>query len=77
MNTSILDQIQLDPKVRASINYAKARCAIEEHMPNRAAKRTAKLAVVEFLNGSVQHADPKAHIMCNCVVFPDNSKAKF
>ena len=31
---SVLDSIKLDPKYRASINYAKARTAIEEHLPS-------------------------------------------
>lgn len=69
MNT--LDSVVLDKKVKASVNYAKARCAIERDrvdFPNRASMRRAKLTVVDFLGG--KKAD-------NTVVFADGSKATF
>jgi hypothetical protein len=67
----LLESVVLDKKVRSSINYAKARCAIESDrldFPNRASMRRAKLTVVEFLGGTKKD---------NSVVFSDGSKALF
>lgn len=78
----VLNSIQLDSKARASINYAKARCAIESALPCRKAKRAAKLAVVEHLNGTLIHPpkstskDPSKSLP-NYVLFADNTKARF
>jgi hypothetical protein len=79
-SASVLDSIILDPKQRGSINYAKARIAIEESIPNRRDKRLAKLAVVEHLGGVLMH--PKAVFPMktpppNFVQFGDSSKARF
>lgn len=74
-----LDSIILDPKARASINYAKARCAIESNLPNRAEKRLAKLTVIEHLGGTVIHPQQQPHSkpLPNYVLFADNTKARF
>lgn len=80
MNTAILDTIQLDPKARASINYAKAREAIQVAFPNRAEKRRAKLIVVEALHGTLIHpkaSHPSRTPPPNYVQFDDHSKARF
>lgn len=69
-----LNTVQLDTKAHASINYARARCAIEAAFTKRAERRAAKMAVVEAFNGSVVH--PENHAP-NYVLFPDQTKAKF
>lgn len=80
MNLTLLDSVVIDAKLRPSINYAKARAAIESVAKNRAEKRTAKLAVVEFLHGTLHTGkalNRTGEHAPNYVVFPDNSKAKF
>ncbi len=75
-----LDSIQIDPKAHASINYAKARCAIEEVFPVRAEKRLAKMTIIEHLHGQVMHPPKQTHQkspLPNYVQFPDNTKARF
>lgn len=79
MSHNLLDSVVLDNHLRGSINYAKARSAIELTAKNRAEKRSAKLVVIEFLQGKL-HAGKeltKTTHAPNYVVFPDNSKAKF
>lgn len=56
----ILDTINLDDKTRPSVNYAKAREAIEQAMSNRKQRRICKSAVIELLGGSVITVDPVA-----------------
>lgn len=78
--TDVLNSIILDPKARASINYAKARIAIEAAYHNRSARRSAKLAVVEHLGGQLVHPKaipPKRTPLPNFVLFSDSSKARF
>lgn len=75
-----LDSIVLDPKARSSINYAKARMAIEAAYPKRAERRAAKLAVVQHLGGTIVHPKaipPQKTPLPNFVQFDDSSKARF
>lgn len=76
----VLNDIQLDHKARASITYAKARCAIEAAFHNRKQRREAKLAVIEYLGGTLVH--PTVPLgnktpLPNFVLFDDSSKARF
>lgn len=63
-----LNNIEINAKDSGAVNYVRARYAIHESMPNRRAKRDAKLVVVDFLKGTVDQ---------HMVVFPDGTKAKF
>ena len=78
---SALNAVVFDPKAHASVNYAKARLAIEPVAKNRAEKRRAKMIVVEHFGGKVVHADPdpkKPRLKASIFVeFPDNSRAIF
>lgn len=79
MSHNLLDHVILDEHAKPSINYAKARSAIEETAKNRSEKRAAKLVVIEFLHGTLNKGKTLfdgTHAP-NYVVFPDNSKAKF
>ena len=74
-----LDQLIIDPKLPANINYLKARYAIEEAFHCRRDIRTAKLAVIEHLKGTIKHPSP-AQVLRGAtkkVVFADNTRAKF
>lgn len=78
--TNVWDEVsKFDPKARASINYAKARCAIEAAFPHRGERRRAKLVVIEHLHGTLIHPseDGAKHPMPNFVLFADQSKARF
>lgn len=78
--SDVLNSIFFNPKARASINYAKARIAIEAAIPQRAKKRAAKLAVVEHLGGQLMHpkaVPPQKTPLPNFVLFADSSKARF
>lgn len=79
MNTAILDNIQIDPKARASINYAKARCAIEANLKCRKDKRAAKMVLVEHLGGTIIHPEQKSGLkpLPNYVLFADKTQARF
>jgi hypothetical protein len=58
MNNAVLkalEEVQVDPKSPANINYAKARYAIEAAAKSRKEKREAKVAVVSLLNGEIVH----------------------
>lgn len=68
MNLSILDDVQLDSKARASVNYAKARIYIDANAQCRSEKRKLKNLVIEHFGGQVREGE---------VSFPDNSKARF
>jgi hypothetical protein len=75
----ILDDVKLDPKSPANINYVKARCAIEDAMKNRTARRSAKMVVIAHLKGEIHHPNP-AEVKRGAtkqVVFADNTKARF
>lgn len=77
---AVLDSITLNAKGKHSIEYAKARCAIESALKCRKDKRAAKMAVVEFLKGEVVHPELQPHQrtpLPNYVLFADNSKARF
>ena len=50
----ILNTIELDPKVKASVNYAKARIALESVGGSRRELRLAKKIVIDFLGGEVR-----------------------
>lgn len=67
-NQNILDEVILDPKARASVNYAKSRIAIDSAAVSRAERRRLRNIVIEAFHGSVSNGE---------VVFPDNSKARF
>ena len=82
----LFDKVILDPKVRGSINYAKARAAIEQQTEfNRNEIRTAKQLVIEHLGGKVEHHQDKQpgvdgfgnSIVRKSVHFPDGSKARY
>lgn len=78
--SDLLDKITFDPKARASINYVKARIAIEAAYPNRKIRRSAKLVVIEHLNGQLVHpkvTPPQKTPLPNFVLFEDSSKARF
>lgn len=78
--SNVLDEIKLDPKDRSSINYAKARCAIERTLKNRAEKRLAKSAVIEHLGGKLIHPSLEPHQtkpLPNYVLFADQTKARY
>lgn len=62
-----LDNVVLNAS-KASVNYAKARFAIEQEFPFRKDKRLAKLTVIEHLNG---------HKIADKVEFDDGSSAKY
>lgn len=75
-----LDDVVLDPKSPANINYVKARCVIEDTMNNRADRRTAKMVVIAHLKGEVQPVKVPATSgapVPKQVVFADGSKARF
>jgi hypothetical protein len=74
-----LNELMLDSKLPANINYVKARCAIEEAFNCRRDLRAAKLAVIEHLNGTIKHPTQAqlARGATKQVLFPDNTKAKF
>lgn len=65
---SILDKVTLDPKARASVNYAKSRIAIDSTASSRAERRHLRNIVIQAFDGKVTNGE---------VVFPDNSKARF
>lgn len=74
-----LNDVQLDPKSPANINYVKARCAIEEAVTGRTDIRKAKMVVIEHLGGTLHHPTP-AQLQrggTKQVVFGDNTKARF
>lgn len=68
MNLSILDSIQINPKARKSVEYAKARTAIDDNSTCRKERRQLKVLVAEHLGGKIAEGE---------VVFPDDSKARF
>lgn len=74
-----LDDVVIDPKARANINYVKCRMAIDETMKSRKARRDAKMAVIEALKGTIKHPTEKAAARgaTKMVEFPDSSRAAF
>lgn len=80
----VLNQVVFNPKARASVNYAMARCAIERAFDghnaatNRKNRRAAKMVVVNHFNGKLVHETEQVVVKPRTrVVFPDNSKAIF
>jgi len=74
----MIDTLELNPNDRKSITYAKAKAAIEQEFKCRAEKRQAKLAVIDFLGGTLKHGKTRGSIkLPNYVVFDDKTKAKF
>ncbi|UCR75340.1 hypothetical protein vBAfQDWS535_50 [Alcaligenes phage vB_Af_QDWS535] len=79
------EQIELDPSVRASINYAKARETINTELKTRRERRAAKMVVIQYLEGelvSTDSAKPQYDDFGNLlkrvsVHFKDGSKAVF
>ncbi len=72
---SLLDQVNINPHNfgHLSVEYAKARAAIEQELPNRKQKRQAKMQVIALLGGKIVHPDnPKLHAF---VLFLDQTKA--
>lgn len=81
MNFSALADITFDPKAKRSINYAKARAAIEQEAKNRHEQRQSKQVVIEHLGGKLEEAwhertasGIKKHFR---VKFPDGSIARY
>lgn len=74
-----LDEVVFNPKDGAAINYVKARMAIEETMPCRAAKRSAKMVVIDHLGGTIKHPTEQElrHGATKLVIFHDNTRARF
>lgn len=78
------EQIELDPTVRASVNYAKARETINAELKTRRERRAAKMVVIEHLKGELVStpSDDKFDDFGNALArvsvhFPDGSKAVF
>lgn len=74
-----MNDVLLDPTQPANINYVKARHAIEESMKCRKDIRAAKLAVIEHLQGTLNHptAAQLARGATKQVVFGDSTRARF
>ena len=69
----MFDSIVIDTKApRASVEYAKARAAIDAEAKSRMQRRDARMAVVSVLHGMLENKNGKT-----IVVFPDSSEAKF
>lgn len=51
MNYEVLNNVTLNPKIKSSVNYAKARAAIEEAGMNRRDTRACKAVVIAHLQG--------------------------
>lgn len=81
----VLNSVNLDAKVRASVNYAHAREAINSSIGSRKERRRLKMAVIEHLQGKVvsvkgngRHTDKFGNVLARVSVhFPDGSKAVF
>lgn len=73
-----LNDIEIKQTDTAAVNYARARYAIEEAMPNREQKRNAKMVVIDHLHGHLETktVDRFGHT-AKVVVFNDGTKAKF
>lgn len=78
---SLFGNVSINLKHKASVNYAKGRCAIEAHGSEVAksngarAKRLSekyKAALVDILKGKVEHSKKGLK-----VVFHDGSEAKY
>lgn len=74
-----LNDVIIDPKARDNVNYVKCRMAIDEEIVGRAAKRSAKMAVIELLKGTIVHPSAEALVRgaTKLVEFPDQSRARF
>ena len=77
-----ISDIQVDPKVKGSINYARARAAIEQVAKNRKQLRELKQIVIKHLDGVVEQGHETTQTVGglkfhNLVKFPDGSKAKY
>lgn len=78
MNDVALATVELNTNDRASVNYAKARKAINQFCENRAEKRRAKFEIISYLHGIlVKGKQHLGHNFSNYVVFEDGSKAVF
>lgn len=78
MDFNLLKDVTIDLSARRSINYAKARAAIENVASCRKDKRAAKQAIIDHLQGTVVNGEPdRAGMVKKTVVFPDNSSAKY
>lgn len=79
---SALDNIILDNKATGAINYVKARYAIDSPtsgLRSRRDRRSAKLEVIKFLQGTITHPEPTKQRPSpkTLVVFPDQTHAVF
>lgn len=74
-----LTDVEIDPSVKGSINYAKARAAIEQFAKNRQEKRLCKRIVIEHLHGKVEQGKTlkNGSRLSNLVRFEDGSVAKY
>jgi hypothetical protein len=90
IDLSFFDNLDLKSGTKGSINYAKARAAIESAMESRQTKRWAKQIVIEHLGGIRFSVDqplrpgqkPKTDdagnvIKLHSVRFPDGSVARY
>lgn len=69
----MFDNIDIDTKApRASVEYAKARAAIDLQAKSRIQRRNARMAVVSVLHGMLESKGGRT-----IVVFPDQSEARF
>lgn len=69
----MFDNINIDASApRASVEYAKARAAIDLQAKSRIQRRNARMAVVSVLHGMLESKEGKT-----IVVFPDQSEARF
>jgi hypothetical protein len=72
-----LNDIEIKATDTAAVNYARARFAIEDTMPNRASKRSAKLVVIDHLHGKIETKTRRFGETVKVVAFEDGTKARF
>lgn len=78
MDMSVLNNIQLDAKVHSSVNYAKARTAIDAACQCRKERRAARMVVIQFLQGKIEHGRINSTgRVKKTIVFPDQTTAIF
>lgn len=75
-----LSDITFDPKMKGSINYAKARAAIDQIAHSRKERRDCRNVVIEHLNGKLEHSEVKTKKglqLHTYVKFNDGSMARY
>lgn len=69
----MFESISIDPNAqRCSVEYVKARVAIDAEAKSRQQRRNARMVVVDVLHGMLESKNGRT-----IVVFPDQSEAKF